>query len=51
MEPMHHNNNVIAGLMIIFTKPYRVGEYAERFQDGRIAIPFPQRQVRLVSES
>jgi small conductance mechanosensitive channel len=23
----------------------------ERFQDGRIAIPFPQREVRLVSES
>jgi hypothetical protein len=51
MTPTHHNSNSFAGLMIILTKPYRVGEYAERFQDGRIAIPFPQREVRLVSES
>lgn len=49
---MHYNSNVFAGLTISVTKPYRIGEYyGGRFQDGRVHIPFPQREVRLVSES
>lgn len=85
--------NLVAGLLIIFTKPYRVGEYidllgvygqvteislfstitiavkpwvavddfvvaqaeiyqaiVESFQAHHIAIPFPQREIRLLGE-
>jgi small conductance mechanosensitive channel len=36
--------NLAAGLTIIFTRPFKVGEFRER----GIHIPFPQREVRLL---
>ena len=52
-------SNVIAGLTIIFTKPFRVGEHAvegelyralvERFGSAGITVPLPRQEVYLVN--